>query len=186
MPLAFIGSTEILWIVIVGLLLFGGKLPDIAKDVGRMFFKAKRSLDEIRRESGIDDALRDIRRETDEVGRSVRDLEAEARRAAADVPDWRQAVDHRSGPGAHEAIEEGEAELGQAEDGKSDDARAENGESDDSRAENGRASEDGSATPAEKPSPGPPADEAAPAAEDESADPSADSQQPRRPDGNEN
>ena len=48
--IAFIGTTEIFWILLLGLLLFGGKLPDIAKDVGRMFFKAKRSLDEIRRE----------------------------------------------------------------------------------------------------------------------------------------
>ena len=40
----------------------------------------------------------------------MRDLEAEARRAAAEVPDWRQAVDHRSGPGAHEPVEDGDAE----------------------------------------------------------------------------
>ena len=131
MPLAFIGTTEIFWILLVGLLLFGGKLPDIAKDVGRMFFKAKRSLDEIRRESGIDDALRDIQRETDDVSRSVRDLEAEARRAAAEVPDWRQAVDHRSGPGAHEPVEDGDAALEALE----DEASAEGPSADDSQQE---------------------------------------------------
>ena len=49
MPLAFIGGVELLMVLLVGLLLFGGKLPDIAKDLGRTFFKAKRSLDEIRR-----------------------------------------------------------------------------------------------------------------------------------------
>ncbi|MAW59824.1 MAG: hypothetical protein CMJ94_03190 [Planctomycetes bacterium] len=112
MPLAFIGGVELLMVLLVGLLLFGGKLPDIAKDLGRTFFKAKRSLDEIRRESGIDDALRDLERESRDLNRTAQDIAAEARAAAQDVPDWRQALDPSAGPDHSEAIAEAEAEAG--------------------------------------------------------------------------
>lgn len=98
MPLAFIGGTELIWVLLIGLLLFGGRLPDVAKDMGRAFFKAKRSIDEIRRDSGIDDAIRDLERETKDLDRSTRDFAAEAKAAATDVPDWRQSLDPSAGP----------------------------------------------------------------------------------------
>ena len=100
-------------VLLVGLLLFGGRLPDIAKDLGRTFFKAKRSLDEIRRESGIDDALRDLERESRDLNRTAQDIAAEARAAAQDVPDWRQALGPTAGPDHSEAIAEAEAESGE-------------------------------------------------------------------------
>lgn len=109
MPLAFIGGTELLWVLILGLLLFGGRLPDVAKDMGRMFFKAKRSLDEIRRDSGIDDAIRDLERETQDLDRTARDFAAEAKSAAEGVPDWRQNLDPTVGPDPLEAAAETEA-----------------------------------------------------------------------------
>lgn len=109
MPLAFIGGTELLWVLILGLLLFGGRLPDVAKDMGRMFFKAKRSLDEIRRDSGIDDAIRDLERETKDLDRTARDFASEAKSAAAAVPDWRQNLDPTVGPDQLEAPAETEA-----------------------------------------------------------------------------
>ena len=109
MPLGFIGGTELLGVLIVGLLLFGGRLPDVAKDIGRAFFKAKRSIDEIRRDSGIDDAIRDLERETRDLDRTARDLAAEAKAAAQDVPDWRQNLDPTAGPDPDEAEAEAEA-----------------------------------------------------------------------------
>jgi Sec-independent protein translocase protein TatA len=109
MPLAFIGGTELLWVLILGLLLFGGRLPDVAKDMGRMFFKAKRSLDEIRRDSGIDEAIRDLERETRDLDRTARDFASEAKSAAAGVPDWRQNLDPSVGPDKLEASAETEA-----------------------------------------------------------------------------
>lgn len=109
MPFAFFGATEIFLILLVGLLLFGGQLPDVAKDLGRSFFKAKRSLDEIRRDSGIDDALRDLEKEANSVQTAARDFSREAREAAS-APDWRQAVDHAAGPGAEEGVSDGETE----------------------------------------------------------------------------
>lgn len=101
MPLAFIGGTEIFWIILLGLMLFGGKLPEVAKDLGKMFFKARRSINEIRRESGIEDAIRDLERESAEVTRSATDVGSQIQKAAS-IPDWRQAVDHGAGPGAAE------------------------------------------------------------------------------------
>ncbi|MCH2101930.1 MAG: twin-arginine translocase TatA/TatE family subunit [Planctomycetes bacterium] len=109
MPLAFIGGTELIWVLIIGLLLFGGKLPDVAKGMGRTFFKAKRSIDEIRRDSGIDDAIRDLERETRDLNRSAHDLAAEAKAAAQDVPDWRQNLDPATGPDSEEVEAEAEA-----------------------------------------------------------------------------
>lgn len=101
MPLAFIGGTEIFWIILLGLMLFGGKLPEVAKEMGKLFFKARRSINEIRRESGIEDAIRDIEREASEVTRSATDVSRQVQKAAA-IPDWRQAVDHTAGPGSTE------------------------------------------------------------------------------------
>ena len=95
MPLAFLSGTEILLASIVGLLLFGGQLPELLKDLGKVLFKAKRSLEKMRRESGIEDAIRDIK--------------AEAHYASRDIPDWREAADlgdFRSGEEDQEPLEE--------------------------------------------------------------------------------
>jgi Sec-independent protein translocase protein TatA len=101
MPLAFIGGTEIIWVVLLGLMLFGGKLPDVARDLGKMFFKAKRTINEIRRDSGIEDAIRDIERESAAVTRGTADVSKQIQKAAS-IPDWRQTVDHAAGPGSTE------------------------------------------------------------------------------------
>ncbi len=82
-PLAFIGSTELVLIVVVGLLLFGGELPKVLGDVARIWIRLKRSVNEFRRESGIDEAMRDIQRET-----TIR----------LEEPRWRRDMDHSVGP----------------------------------------------------------------------------------------
>lgn len=61
--LAWVAGSEIAVIAVVGLLLFGGKLPDVLKDLGRVFFRLRRSVDDLRRETGIDDTLRELERE---------------------------------------------------------------------------------------------------------------------------
>lgn len=86
MPLALLPSTgEILVALVVGLLLFGGRLPDVAKDVGRTFFRIRRAFLDLRRETGIDDTLRDLRREIEQAKPVVNlndpFLEAAAKRA---------------------------------------------------------------------------------------------------------
>ena len=54
---------ELLVAGVVGLLLFGGRLPEVAKDAGRAFFRLRRTMTGLRRETGIDRTLRDLRLE---------------------------------------------------------------------------------------------------------------------------
>ncbi len=64
--LAFIGNMsvgETLMIAVVAVLVFGGRLPEVAREAMRMFYRARRSLDEIRREANIGGGLRDVERE---------------------------------------------------------------------------------------------------------------------------
>lgn len=62
-PLAFIGTQELIVALVIGLLLFGGQLPSVLRDIGKLIFRARRSLDDLKRESGIDEAIHDIQRE---------------------------------------------------------------------------------------------------------------------------
>ena len=62
--IAFIGPSELTVAALVGLLLFGGKLPEVMRQVGRVWFGFRRSLNDLKRETGLEDALRDIRSET--------------------------------------------------------------------------------------------------------------------------
>lgn len=66
---------EVLVALLIGLLLFGGKLPEVAKDIGRTFFKLRRSVNDLRRETGIDETIRDLKREA-ENAKPVVDLNA--------------------------------------------------------------------------------------------------------------
>ena len=58
---------EILVALLIGLLLFGGRLPEVAKDIGRTFFKLRRSVNDLRRETGIDETIRDLKREVEQA-----------------------------------------------------------------------------------------------------------------------
>ena len=72
--IAFIGPSELTIAALVGLLLFGGKLPEVMRQVGRVWFGFRRSLNDLKRETGLDDALRDIRRETGGIRDIANDL----------------------------------------------------------------------------------------------------------------
>ncbi len=80
--LAFIGSSELMVAAVVGLLLFGGRLPEVMKQVGRAWITLRRALNELKRETGLEDTLNEIRREAD-VG---------------NFSDWRNSMDHAAGP----------------------------------------------------------------------------------------
>jgi len=60
--------SELLIAVLVGLLLFGGNLPKVARDIGKVFFQFRRTMNQLRRESGIEDAIRDMHREANQAG----------------------------------------------------------------------------------------------------------------------
>ncbi|MEQ8763536.1 MAG: twin-arginine translocase TatA/TatE family subunit [Planctomycetota bacterium] len=56
-----IGFPEIIVILVIAVLVFGSRLPEVGREVGRAFNEFKRGLRDIRDSSGIDDSLRDFR-----------------------------------------------------------------------------------------------------------------------------
>lgn len=54
--------SEILLAAFVGLLLFGGSLPKVAAEAASWFVKLKRSLNDLRRDTGIDREIENARR----------------------------------------------------------------------------------------------------------------------------
>lgn len=86
-PLAFISSGELIVVAIVGILLFGGDLPKLLRDFGQMWVKLRRSVNEFKREAGIDEAVNEIRRQTD---------------FRLEEPRWRRDMDHAAGPASQE------------------------------------------------------------------------------------
>ena len=53
--------SEILMIAVVAVMVFGKRLPEVAGQTVRQVAKLRRNLDDLRRESGIDRELRDVR-----------------------------------------------------------------------------------------------------------------------------
>ena len=45
-----LGSTEIIIVLVIAVLLFGGRLPDIARTVGKVFFDLKRNVRDLQDE----------------------------------------------------------------------------------------------------------------------------------------
>lgn len=58
-----LGPMETLLVVVVMILVFGGRLPDVAKDAMRMVAKVRRQLDDLKREVNLDGELRRMERE---------------------------------------------------------------------------------------------------------------------------
>ncbi len=94
---AFIGSTELLFIALAGLLLFGRNLPQVLREGGKMWYQFRRTLNDLKRETGFDEAIRDIKKEV-QVDVSMRDL--------------RRDMDPFAGPAASEEAEEASFEAG--------------------------------------------------------------------------
>ena len=77
--LALIQNLNVIEIVVIGVvavLIFGRRLPEVASQAAHGLAKARRSLQDLRRQTGIDEELRQVRR-------TVEETEREARRAAA-------------------------------------------------------------------------------------------------------
>ncbi len=90
-PLAFVSTTELIVVAIVGLLLFGGDLPKLLRDLGKIWVKLRRAANEFKREAGIDQTVEEIRRATD---------------LRLEEPRWRREMDHAAGPARHDAAQE--------------------------------------------------------------------------------
>lgn len=108
--MAFIGTSELILAAFVGLLLFGGNLPQVMREVGKVWFGLRRSLNEIKRESGFDEAVRDIKRETDDLARETKDFRVSPY-------DWKKDLDPFAGPGKEEPPTEAQTEPADAADG---------------------------------------------------------------------
>jgi Sec-independent protein translocase protein TatA len=90
-PLAFVSTTELIVVAVVGLLLFGGDLPKLLRDLGKVWVKLRRAANEFKREAGIDQTVEEIRRATD---------------FRIEEPRWRREMDHAAGPARDAAAQE--------------------------------------------------------------------------------
>jgi Sec-independent protein translocase protein TatA len=72
--------SEVLVILVIALLVFGKRLPEVAVRASSQFVKAKRTLNEMWRQTGLEEELRRVRR----------DIESEQRRIEASLPEWRK------------------------------------------------------------------------------------------------
>lgn len=75
-----LGSGEVVLLLLVALLIYGGRLPEVARSLGRSLGELKRSFSETRR-AVLDDEPQDPRAGLDEPPREVR----RAPPAAADL-----------------------------------------------------------------------------------------------------
>ena len=74
-----VGSGELLLVLLVALLLFGGQLPDVVRSVGRSVGTLKRGFEDATRPLRIagEDMKREVQREIDEGDRSPPPKEAD-------------------------------------------------------------------------------------------------------------
>ena len=62
-----LGATEMIVIAIVAILVFGKNLPEVIGQVAAFVARARRSLTDLRRETGIDREIREARRAVEET-----------------------------------------------------------------------------------------------------------------------
>lgn len=78
-----LGPSEIVVIAVVAILVWGRRLPEVAGQAAGVVQRMRRSLDDLRRDTGIDREIQNARRAVDEaVPRGVRtlDVRREARK----------------------------------------------------------------------------------------------------------
>lgn len=66
-----IGNSELLVILVVGLLIFGRRLPEVGRAVGKTVTQFRRGLDEFKREMDRDEDLRDVKSTMHDLKRAV-------------------------------------------------------------------------------------------------------------------
>ncbi|HTF89180.1 MAG TPA: hypothetical protein VK843_12275 [Planctomycetota bacterium] len=73
-----LSAFEIIVIVVVAILVFGERLPQVAAEFAGWLMKLRRSLTDLRRESGIDREISEVRRQVENaVPREVRSFNVE-------------------------------------------------------------------------------------------------------------
>ena len=62
---ASIGGLELLIVVVVGIMVFGSKFPEVIRQVGKLWFRLRRTMNDIKRETGLEQSLDELRRDVD-------------------------------------------------------------------------------------------------------------------------
>lgn len=74
-PIAIIpglpGGPEVLVILLIGLLLFGGRLPEVGKSIGKSIIEFRKGLRGLKEEVGLDKEMRSIQRDLDDASRAT-------------------------------------------------------------------------------------------------------------------
>ena len=65
------GASEWILILVLGVLLFGRRLPEVGRQVGRALAELRRNVDQFRREIESDETIRDTRAEIRELKRAT-------------------------------------------------------------------------------------------------------------------
>lgn len=87
-----LGPTEIVVILVVAILIFGPRLPQVAAEFGGWIVKFRRSVNDLRRDSGIDREIMEVRRQVENaVPREVRSFDP-ARQVRAGVDTLKREV----------------------------------------------------------------------------------------------
>ena len=79
------GPMELIIILIIAVLLFGRKLPEIARSIGKSLTEFKRGVNEAK--DIQDDFADDVRRTRDDLNRQIDDAAAAKKPEAANSPD---------------------------------------------------------------------------------------------------
>ena len=102
--LAFIGNLSFLemgMILVIAVLVFGRRLPEVAGQAAAQLHKARRALTDLRRESGIDEELRKARRTLSSADLSMH-------RQSAPKPSWYPKTDPGGTPHGPKAPKDAE------------------------------------------------------------------------------
>ncbi len=75
MELFGLSPIEMVVVVVAAILVFGGRLPQVAGEAAATLQKVKRSLTDLRRDTGIDQELTKAKREYEEAQRKARALD---------------------------------------------------------------------------------------------------------------
>ena len=75
MELFGLSPIEMIVVLVAAILVFGGRLPQVAGEAAATLQKVKRSLTDLRRDTGIDQELAKAKREYDEAQRKARAID---------------------------------------------------------------------------------------------------------------
>ena len=62
---AFIGGPELIVIAVVGVMVFGSRFPEDIRQIGKLWFKLRRTMNDIKRETGLEQTFDELRRDAD-------------------------------------------------------------------------------------------------------------------------